>query len=347
VEVGRVRRPALERLGGDRQHGQRGRPEILFGRAIFDNDGKLLYEGPATGGIGVNGQGPISCVADLDGDGRPELIGGRTAYKTTGTAGVDFAGSVLWNGPATDGFCGVADFNEDGAPEVVLVSSAKLFVLNGQTGATLAQANIPEQRQRRPAQHRRLQRRRRPRHRRRRLARYTVFLFDSGANMLSQLWTAKTEDDSSQVTGSSVFDFDGDGRNEVVYNDEAYIRIYPGVEPECADNPPGPGCDKDMTDAEVLFRDRNSSRTRTEYPVIADVERRLQGQHRVLDQQRQQRLARHRRRHRGVQGQPRQLGLDPPRVEPAHVPHHQFHTPVVIPRCAAVYWIMCTFGQGL
>ena len=27
-----------------------------------------------------------------------------------------------------------------------------------------------------------------------------------------------------------------------------------------------------MTDAEVLFRDRNSSRTRTEYPVIADVD---------------------------------------------------------------------------
>ena len=27
-----------------------------------------------------------------------------------------------------------------------------------------------------------------------------------------------------------------------------------------------------MTDAEVLFRDKNGSRTRTEYPVIADVD---------------------------------------------------------------------------
>ena len=36
--------------------------------------------------------------------------------------------------------------------------------------------------------------------------------------------------------------------------------------------PVGPGCDKNMTDAEVLFKDRNSSRTRTEYPVIADVD---------------------------------------------------------------------------
>jgi hypothetical protein len=51
-----------------------------------------------------------------------------------------------------------------------------------------------------------------------------------------------------------------------------YIRIYPGVEPDCQKNPPGPACDGNMTDAEVLFRDRNSSRTRTEYPVIADVD---------------------------------------------------------------------------
>ena len=250
-----------------------GAPEIVFGRAVFDNQGQLLWEGAGAGGIGTNGQGPISCLADLDADGRPEIIGGGTAYKTSGTvAGGDFSGMLLWNGPAPDdGFCGVADFNSDGAPETVLVSNAKVYVLNGQTGATLATANIPGNGSGGPPN----------------IAdfngdgardiavagssRYTVFLFDSGTNMLSQLWTAKTEDDSSQVTGSSVFDFDGDGRAEVVYNDEAYIRIYPGTEPDCAMNPPGPGCNKDMTDAEVLFRDRNSSRTRTEYPVIADV----------------------------------------------------------------------------
>jgi hypothetical protein len=248
-----------------------GPPEIVFGAAIYDNAGKLLYEG--TVGKGTNGQGPISCLADLDADGRPEVIAGRTAYKTTGTvAGMDFAGSVMWTGPATDGFCGVADFNFDGAPEVVLVSAAKLYVFNGQIGATLAQANIPSMGNGGPPN----------------IAdfdgdgvreigvagslRYTVFLFDAGLNVLSQLWTAVTEDDSSQVTGSSVFDFDGDGRYEVVYNDEAYIRIYPGTEPDCAMNPPGPGCNKNMTDAEVLFKDRNSSRTRTEYPVIADVD---------------------------------------------------------------------------
>ena len=247
-----------------------GGPEILFGAAIFSNVGKKLWEGAA--GIGLNGQGPISCVADLDGDGRPELIGGDTAYKTTGTvAGNNFKGVVLWNSPATDGFCGVADFDPDGKPEVVVVSAGKVFVLNGQTGAIRAQANIPAGgtggspniadfdgdsfRDIGVAGS----------------ARYTVFQFAPKTNTMTTLWTAATEDDSSQVTGSSVFDFDGDGRNEVIYNDEAYIRIYPGVEPDCALNPPGPGCDKNMTDAEVLFKDRNSSRTRTEYPVIADV----------------------------------------------------------------------------
>ncbi|MBK8259883.1 MAG: hypothetical protein IPK80_00910 [Nannocystis sp.] len=91
-------------------------------------------------------------------------------------------------------------------------------------------------------------------------------------NTLTKQWHAVTQDGSSQVTGSSVFDFDGDGRNEVVYNDEVYLRIYPGVEPDCQLDPPGPGCNGVMTDAEVLLRDRNSSRTRTEYPVIADVD---------------------------------------------------------------------------
>jgi hypothetical protein len=104
----------------------RARPEIIFGKAVYDNAGKLLWEGANAGGQGINGQGPISCIADLDADGRPELIGGRTAYKTTGTVGGDFTGTVMWNGPATDGFCGVADFNEDGAPEVVLVATSPI-----------------------------------------------------------------------------------------------------------------------------------------------------------------------------------------------------------------------------
>lgn len=67
-------------------------------------------------------------------------------------------------------------------------------------------------------------------------------------------WKRKTEDDSSRVTGSSVFDFNGDGGAEVVYNDECFFRIYDGLT------------------AGVLFKEPSESRTRIEYPVVADVD---------------------------------------------------------------------------
>jgi hypothetical protein len=67
-------------------------------------------------------------------------------------------------------------------------------------------------------------------------------------------WERMTEDDSSQVTGSSVFDFNGDGGAEVVYNDECYFRIYDGV------------------GGRVLFKEPSESRTRIEYPIVADAD---------------------------------------------------------------------------
>ena len=67
-------------------------------------------------------------------------------------------------------------------------------------------------------------------------------------------WRRQTEDDSSRVTGSSVFDFNGDGAAEVVYNDECRFRVYRGL------------------DGEVYFTEPSESRTRIEYPVVADVD---------------------------------------------------------------------------
>jgi hypothetical protein len=43
------------------------------------------------------------------------------------------------------------------------------------------------------------------------------------------LWFQPSQDQSSNVTGSSVFDFEGDGRAEVVYADECFTRVYDGV----------------------------------------------------------------------------------------------------------------------
>ncbi|MCA9658303.1 MAG: VCBS repeat-containing protein, partial [Myxococcales bacterium] len=248
-----------------------GDPEIVFGAAVYDSSGKLLYEGNQ--GIGRNGQGPISCIADLDGDDRPELIGGRTAYTFTGTvAQGDFSGSVFWNTNLSDGFCGVADLDNDEFPEVVLVANTRIYVLNGQNGGIRAQYNIPGGGRGGPPNIADFDGDGVPDIAAAGSTRYIVLKFDGQTDTLTKHWHAVTQDGSSQVTGSSVFDFDGDGRNEVVYNDEVYLRIYPGVEPDCQLDPPGPACDGVMTDAEILLKDRNSSRTRTEYPVIADVD---------------------------------------------------------------------------
>ena len=67
-------------------------------------------------------------------------------------------------------------------------------------------------------------------------------------------WTSKTQDASSNATGSSVFDFNGDGAAEVVYNDECYFRIYDG------------------SNGYVHQRLDSQSPTRVEYPVVADVD---------------------------------------------------------------------------
>jgi hypothetical protein len=246
-----------------------GDAEIVHGPAVFNSAGKKLFEGAA--GKAYNGSGPISCVADLNGDKRPEVIAGRTAYTFSGSVQNNtFAGQVLWTAAQSDGFCGVADFNKDKKPEVILVAAGKIHALNGQTGALIASADIPAGGAGGPPNIADFNGDKVPDVAAAGSVQYIVYTFNGVA--FTKLWSAATDDTSSQNTGSSVFDFDGDGRNEVVYNDEVYLRIYPGVEPACLENPPGPACDGNMTDAEVLFRDKNGSRTRTEYPVIVDVD---------------------------------------------------------------------------
>ncbi len=104
-----------------------GDAEIGYGRAVYGTN---------------DAYATLSCIADLNGDLRPEMIGGGTAYTFTGTVGVDFMGSVLWQS-SPDGYCGVADFQLDGTPEVVVVRQGSIDVLDGQTGAILAQYTIP------------------------------------------------------------------------------------------------------------------------------------------------------------------------------------------------------------
>jgi hypothetical protein len=71
---------------------------------------------------------------------------------------------------------------------------------------------------------------------------------------LTILWSSSTTDCSSAQTGSTVFDFQGTGKAQVVYSDEEYLRIY--------DGPTG----------NVLWQTCNTTGTLVEFPVVADVD---------------------------------------------------------------------------
>ncbi len=185
---------------------------------------------------------------DLDGNGSLELLAGNTAYKMDG--------SVLWNTASVgNGFNATADFDGDMKPEVVVVSGGKMWVLEGSSGAielgpltlpstgeggppTVADFDGDGKREIGVAQQ----------------AKYAMIKPNYTTNTLDVVWTAPNHDLSSSVTGSSVFDFEGDGKAEVIYNDECFLWVYDG-----------------QTGA-VLFATPTTSFTATEASLVADVD---------------------------------------------------------------------------
>ncbi|MDX9721764.1 MAG: hypothetical protein RBU37_13520, partial [Myxococcota bacterium] len=159
-----------------------GNAEIIIGRHIFtverNSSGALVFvdrfDGTNTSIVGRNGQGPASCVANLVGDERLELITGSIVYrfpeappgvsKRSECAGpysnpdhtAYCAGKlvVAWDGVAVngsvsvrDGFCAIADVLGadrsaapgpsnplDGKPEVILIAGGRLEIFGGDDG---------------------------------------------------------------------------------------------------------------------------------------------------------------------------------------------------------------------
>ena len=65
-------------------------------------------------------------------------------------------------------------------------------------------------------------------------------------------WAQDSQDCTSGTTGSTIFDFEGDGAAEAVYGDECFERVYDGKT------------------GEVLFSTYHSSATWWEQPIVAD-----------------------------------------------------------------------------
>lgn len=250
------RAPALADLDGD------GTVEVVVEGGILDGATGALEAGFASGTS-------VPAVSDVDGDGKLDVVDGRRAYRADGT--------LLADCGIASGWAAVGDLDVDGKPEIVGINAAdgarRLHVwrvtsappgfeilrqpfdlhetaasnpcghLAGGGPPTIADFNgdgFPDVA----------------------LAGSIAYVIFDGKKLVDPtvpsagtlLWQNPTRDCSSAATGSSVFDFNGDGKAEAVYSDEIQLRIYDG------------------TTGNVLWQTCNTTGTLIEYPVIADVD---------------------------------------------------------------------------
>jgi hypothetical protein len=263
--------PALADLDAD------GHPEVIQGRVVLNGaDGSLKWAG--TAGVGTNGfMGPVTVAGDVDLDGKVEVAAGGTLYHADGTVAWSYAFPVAItsancqaSGFPCDGFTATGNFDADPEGEVVIVRAGIVYILNHdgtpmQYGGAPVQISLPVddcgKNEGGPP---------------------TVADFDgdgkpeigvAGADyyivvdlecldnpMPAQCvapgirWRVANQDCSSRVTGSSVFDFEGDGRAEVIYADETAFRVFDGI------------------DGSERLNIPNHSHTRLEMPIVADVD---------------------------------------------------------------------------
>ncbi len=233
-----------------------GNPEAAFGATVWTISGTTItHQFNGTAGSGGPVSQALSFFVDLDGNGSLELFASNSAYKKDGT--------LLWNRAAAgplgaaipNGLSAAADFDGDKKPEVVIVSGGKVWILEGATGAdeigpftlpgtgsggppTVADFDGDGKAEIGVAQQNK----------------YSMIKPNYTNNSLAVVWEAPNHDLSSSVTGSSVFDFEGDGKAEVIYNDECFLWVYDG------------------TTGKVLLAELTTSFTGTEASIVADVD---------------------------------------------------------------------------
>ncbi|MFT3838151.1 MAG: VCBS repeat-containing protein [Myxococcaceae bacterium] len=229
-----------------------GHTEIVFGASVFHTTGNaitLAFNG-AQGVGGGSSMQALSTLVDLDeaADNHLELLAGNTAYLANGT--------VLWNNAAvTDGFPGVGDFDKDGHPDVVVVGAGKVWVLNALTGAVkLGPTALPGTGSGGPPTVADFDGDGKPEIGVAMATFYSVMKPNFTTNTLDVLWQTPNHDLSSSVTGSTVFDFEGDGKAEVIYADECFLWVFDG------------------TNGAVRFAAPHTSFTATEASLVADVD---------------------------------------------------------------------------
>lgn len=252
-----------------------GLPEVIFYGAVYNGQtGATIDESiTAVDSIGV---GYIPVVADVDGDGIPELVTGTQLYAWDKA---NRTWAVKRGLPGANGHVAVGDFgtfpavgqddraHTDGIAEIAVVYQgvASVFTVTGRRvfSAPFQGVAGPAGQGGPPI-----------------IAdfdgdgrveigsaggtAYNVFDPDCQATpdpatcaslaTTGVLWVTPSQGSSANLTGSSAFDFDGDGRAEVVSSDECFTRVFDGVT------------------GKVLASRARTSCTWYENPVIADTD---------------------------------------------------------------------------
>ncbi len=264
--------PSIHDLDND------GIAEVIMGASVFDGvDGTTIDESLGLRRVTL---GQIPVIADMQGDGVPDLVTGSEIFRWDSATSTWISTAA---GLGLDGLIAVADFGTygadpgnddravlDGIAEIVVVEGgqARLMtiagrVLQGPTALTFfppaTNAGIGG-----PPTVSDFDGDGRVEYSVAGRGGYNVFDPDcvgtpdpATCNTMSTdgiLWSQPTQDLTSSVTGSSVFDFEGDGRAEVVYADECFSRVYDGL------------------GGEILYSAFRTSCTWYENPIVADVD---------------------------------------------------------------------------
>lgn len=260
-----------------------GVPEIIREGVVFDGlTGALRAAQPANYLSYRSGLFPT--LGDLDGDGNVELANGQRIWEYIADAWIEEPAFDAGDDkrPGFTAFADFGDFGSSGNPddaEIVVVrdDSVYIYALDGSVvlGPVAVPANGPDAPGGGAPTISDFDGDGLPEIGVAGRAFYTVFDIDCSATPRSGgacelgpcdgdgatcaadaglLWSRRTQDLSSNVTGSSIFDFEADGVSEVVYADECFTRVYNGQT------------------GEVLFSQYSSSCTWYENPIVADVD---------------------------------------------------------------------------
>ncbi len=245
-----------------------GLPEVLRGGIVLGHDGCLVDD--ASLGAHNYGQGIFGVVADVDADGAPEFVAGDGVWQWS-TSSRTWTPEAFVTTSTSAGHVAIADFGDfpganawpSATPEVAVIASGAARVQTLDGTVVFGPVTLPGGGTGGPPTIGDFDGDGRAEFASAGAAAYSVFDLDclgtpvgscSTSSTTGVLWSQRSQDQSSNVTGSSIFDFEADGRAEAVYGDECFLRVYDG------------------RDGTVLFSQSRSSCTWYENPVVADVD---------------------------------------------------------------------------